>query len=50
MCVAIRGHAQLSPDTIRLFTIRQPGLAKLIPAATAVMSFRDLAVALVRVP
>jgi hypothetical protein len=50
MCVAIRGHTQLSPDTIRLFTIRQTGLAKLTPAATAAMSFHDLTVALVRVP
>lgn len=50
MCVAIHGHAQLSPDTTRLSTIRQPGLANLIPAATAAMSFRDLAVALGRVP
>jgi hypothetical protein len=50
MSVAVRGHAQLSPDTVRLFTIRQPGLVKLIFVATAVMSFRDLAVALAQVP
>jgi hypothetical protein len=50
MCAAIRGHAQLSPDTIGLSTILLTDLAKLIPAAIAAMNFYALVAALVRVP
>jgi hypothetical protein len=50
MCAAIRGHAQLSPDTIGLSTILLTDLAKLIPAAIAAMNFYALVTALVRVP
>jgi hypothetical protein len=50
MCAAIRGHAQLSPDTIELSTILLTDLVKLTPAATAAMNLFALVAALVRVP
>ncbi|OBS15776.1 hypothetical protein FPOA_13443, partial [Fusarium poae] len=49
MCAVIRGHAQLSPDTIGPFTILLTDLAKLTPVAIAAMNLYALVAALVRV-